>query len=62
MSDYVGILARGTPAFRAVSAKNPTPVSHLDQFTHVWVNVDGNGWRLARLYCSTPIIRPDSKK
>jgi hypothetical protein len=52
----------GPTAIVTYGVQHSTPVSHMDQFTHVWVNVDGKGWRMARLHCSHPTLPSESKK
>jgi hypothetical protein len=32
--------------------------SHSTRFTHVWVNVDGKGWRMASFHSSLPFTLP----
>jgi hypothetical protein len=51
----------GSTAIVTYGLPHATPVEHVDQFTHVWVNADGKGWRMARLHCSRPTLPTQAK-
>ena len=51
----------GSTAIVTYGLTHNSPVDHVDQFTHVWVNVDGKGWRMARLHASHPTLPTQAK-
>ena len=62
LRDGTNIHFYGTTALVTYALADSNPEPHEDQYTHVFVNADGQGWRMARLHISHPFLSPQGKK